>query len=132
MGNRNVMIAAYSGGLAAVAVGTLAGRVDGMGKVVYQQTPGDAQREAEAVEPTLAANRAERRRRAKVAHLMVPDVLDIRKPGWDRRLLDVIDRVYVDGSVITACEAYSKAAGWAKPRGGEKVFGKVTVTRKLA
>lgn len=76
------------------------------------------------------ANRADRRRIEKAAGMPIPAALDTSVRGWDRRLLDVIDTVSVNGVVIPQCVAYSVVQGWAHSRGGEKVYGEVTVTRK--
>lgn len=77
-------------------------------------------------------NRAERRRIQKQLGSPIPEVLDVEKPGWDRRLLDVIDKVYVDDVLIEQCVAYSRREGWARPKGGERVYGMVEITRKTA
>lgn len=113
---------------AAGLFGSHASPVDGRGNIVvpkpeYVEGP-------DGIEQDHTPNRAERRRRAKVAHLEVPPSLDTRKAGWDRRLLDVINKVYVDGALIPNCVAYDMHGGWAKPRGGEVVKGRVEVTRK--
>lgn len=78
------------------------------------------------------ASRAERRRTASAERkgLVIPAALDTRRPGWDRRLLALIDRVYVDGVHVPQCVAYSVLGGWALPKGGTEVRGEVTITRK--
>ncbi len=82
-------------------------------------------------EPEHTPNRAERRRRQKVASMVIPDALDTRRPGWDRRLLSVIDKVFVNGFEISKCVAYSVKDGWALQQGSPlKTFGQVTITRK--
>lgn len=77
-------------------------------------------------------DRAERRRRQKAATAVkVPEFLDARKAGWDRRLLDVIDHIEVDGAHIGLCDAYSVQGSWAIQHGArEKMYGKVVVVRK--
>jgi hypothetical protein len=77
--------------------------------------------------------RAERRRIASAERkgLVIPDALDTRRGGWDRRLLNVIDKVYVNGVCPGQCEAYSVKAGWAKYQGlAMIVHGTVTITHK--
>ncbi len=78
-------------------------------------------------------SRAERRRIASAARkgVVIPDALDTRRPGWDHRVLNVIDKVFVNGVCPGACEAYSVKGGWAKYQGiPEPVYGLISFTRK--
>lgn len=89
--------------------------------------------EAEAEAKAPARSRAERRRIASAARkgLTPPDALDTRRPGWDRRLLNVIDKVYVEGIYYGQCEAYNVKEGWAKYQGlAQHIYGVVSVTTK--
>lgn len=85
-------------------------------------------------EPERAMNRAERRRAQKAIKtgVRIPDELDIRKRGWDRRVLDIIDKVYINDICYGPCVAYSKLYAWAEYKGiTMRMHGKVSITTKL-